>query len=395
MTTSSMGSVNAPRRAPASASVRMPSAWDIRPVEATPDDNAGLLELAAACEMRGDIGLRVDREPDFFALNRLEGERWQVGIVKGLGSGTVAGCVAIAERRAYLDGVARQTVYIGDLKVHPAHRGGPTADALQLHARDACARIGGPTVPGLITILAGNAPMERRADGPRGLPVLARFATIRSHAIPFVGRRTEPVNGVRVDQATPEDLEEMAALWSRVAPDRQFAPVHDASSFARSIASAPGLGLRSYWVARHPGGRIAGFVAAWDQSAFKQLRVTSYSRRLALVRAGFNLVAPLTGATPLPPAGGQLRCLTAFNVCVPGDEPAVLRALLLRIYAARQAGGYSCLNIGLDVRDPLTAALRGLLAQPTDVHAYITTPSGAYAGPRLGSRPLHYETALV
>jgi hypothetical protein len=80
---------------------------------------------------------------------------------------------------------------------------------------------------------------------------------------------------------------------------------------------------------------------------------------------------------------------------VPGDEPGVLRALLLQIYAATRGEGYSCLNIGLDVRDPLTAAVGGLLAQPTDIHAYITTPSGAWTGPSLGNRPLHYETALV
>ena len=367
----------------------------LRPVAATAGDNAALLELASACEMRGDVGLRVDRDPDFFALNRLEGDRWQVGIVKGLGPRTVAGCVAVSQRRVHLHGKPVHSMYVGDLKVHPAHRGGPAADALEGYARDVCRSMGGDDVPSLLTILAGNAPMERRADGRRGLPVLARFATIRSHAIPFLGRRTRNADGFRVGPARLDDLEEMAHLWARVAPHRQFAPVHDAASLARSIAAAPGLGIDSYWIARHPGGRIAGFVAAWDQSSFKQLRVTSYSRRLSLVRAAFNLAAPLSGATPLPPAGGQLRCLTAFNLCVPGDEPGVLRALLLQIYAAKRTNGYSCLNVGLDIRDPLAAALHGLLAQPTDVHAYITTPSGRYAGPPLDDRPLHYETALV
>ncbi len=237
--------------------------------------------------------------------------------------------------------------------------------------------------------------MERRADGPRGLPVLARFATIRSHAIPVLGRRARNADGFRVGPARPEDIEEMADLWARVAPQRQLAPVHDAQSLTQWIAAAPGLDLGSYRIARHRGGRIAGFVAAWDQSSFKQLRVTSYSRRLALVRTGFNLLAPLNGSTTLPAPGGELRCLNAFNVCVPGDEPGVLRALLLQIYAATRGEGYSCLNIGLDVRDPLTAAVGGLLAQPTDIHAYITTPSGAWTGPSLGNRPLHYETALV
>src|SRR5256885_8016187 len=42
---------------------------------------AGLLALAAACPMRVELKLCVRREPDFFALNRLEGDRWDVGVV--------------------------------------------------------------------------------------------------------------------------------------------------------------------------------------------------------------------------------------------------------------------------------------------------------------------------
>jgi hypothetical protein len=366
-----------------------------RTEEATPADNAALLELAAACEMRGDIGLRIDREPDFFTLNRLEGELWQVGIVRGLGPGSVAGCVAVSARRVYVEGRPTATMYVGDLKVHPAHRGGPVADALEEYTRETCRELGGDDVPSMLTILAGNGPMERRTLGPRGLPVLTRFATIRSHAIPFVWQRPRSVTGIRVAAARSADLEEMADLWSRVAPGRQFAPVHDAESLERWIAEAPGLGIDSYVVARDATGRAIGFLAAWDQSSFKQLRVTSYSRRLGLVRWGFNVVARVGHATPLPPAGGQLRCLTAFNVCIEGARPDVLRALLLHVYADRRRDGYSCLNVGLDVRDPLTRALDGLLAQPTDVHAYITTPAGVYAGPRLDTRPLHYETGLV
>jgi hypothetical protein len=73
----------------------------------------------------------------------------------------------------------------------------------------------------------------------------------------------------------------------------------------------------------------------------------------------------------------------------------VLRALLLQAYAAARGRGYSFFTIGLDVRDPLTVALRGLLAQPTDIHAYETAPSGRYRGPDLSGSPVHHEIALA
>ena len=384
------------RPARAHGPVAMPRMPDTSaPLDATAADNAALLELAEACEMRGDIGLRVDRAPDFFALNRLEGERWRVGIVRGLAANSVAGCVGVSERETYLEGEPTRTMYLGDLKVHPAHRGGPVADALEEYARAACRAAGGDGIPALLTILAGNGAMERRTLGPRGLPVLTRFATIRSHAVPFLWNRRTDVSGCRTAVAHAEDVPEMADLWQWIAPHRQLAPVLDADSLTRWIDAAPGLGIESYVVARDAAGRIVGFLAAWDQSSFKQLRVTSYSARLAAVRAAFNFAARAGNATPLPAAGGQLRCLTAFHICAPGGDPSVLRALLLHVYAARRGEGYSCLNVGLDVRDPLTRALEGLLAQPTDVHAYVTTPAGLYAGPPLDGRPLHYEIALV
>jgi hypothetical protein len=370
--------------------------WDAAPRarDATPADNDALLDLAAACETHGALTMRVEREPDFFALNRLEAG-WRVGVANGLTPRSVAGCVSVAPRRVYLEGTPTLTAYAGDFKVHPAHRGGAAGDVLTTWASGIAREWGGDDIPGLLTVLAGNAPMERRSEGPRGLPVFTRFATIRSHAIPFVWARPLPTGGPRVSVAREQDIPEMADLWARVAPDRQFAPIHDAGSLATWIDSAPGLGIGSFWVARDQQGRIAGFLGAWDQRSFKQVRVTEFPRRLAMLRAGLNVLTPVTRATPIPDVGDELRWLTAVNVCVPANAPGVLRALVLGVYGAMRTSAYSCLNVGLDVRDPLSVALEGLMAQPTDIHAYITTPAGAYTGPSLRTLPLHHEIALM
>lgn len=365
---------------------------DVRP--ATTDDNAALLALSSACPMEGDVGLCVDRSPDFFALNRLEGEDFEVGVVDGP-AGSPVGCIALAERRAYLHGAPTATMYVGDLKVLPAHRGTGAADALSEWARDRCRARGGDDVPTLVTILAGNRSMQRRLAGVRGLPHLHRFATIRSYSVSLLWRRRASGPDVRVTRAGGADVEEMAALWRTVAPQRQFTPVHDAASLAAWVGAAPGLDLSSYLLARRPDGRLAGFLALWDQESFKQLRVTSYSRRLAAFRTGFNALAPLVGATRLPPPGGRLRTLTAVHVCVPSDSPDVLRALLVTGYNELRGRGYSFFTVGLDVKDPLTAACRGLLAQPTDVWACEATLTGERTGAPLDDRPLHHEIALV
>jgi hypothetical protein len=73
----------------------------------------------------------------------------------------------------------------------------------------------------------------------------------------------------------------------------------------------------------------------------------------------------------------------------------VLRALLLEAYRRHRGGQHAFLTIGLDTRDPLIEATRGLLAQPTFAHAYVTSPRGLADPREFGALPLHYETALV
>jgi hypothetical protein len=187
----------------------------------------------------------------------------------------------------------------------------------------------------------------------------------------------------------------MAALWRRVAPGRQFAPVFDADSMSAWIADAPGLDIGDYRVARTRDGRIVGFLAWWDQTGFKTSRVLRYSPRLAAARAALNGLATVTGGARLPVVGESLRYRTALHVCVPSGRPDVLRALVRASCAELRAQRYAFATIGLDARDPLCAAMNGLAAQPTDVNAYVFTPGGAYAGPALDDRPLHYEISLV
>lgn len=361
---------------------------------ATEDDNAALIELAAACPMQGDLSLRIDRAPDFFALNRLEGDRWKVAVVDGT-QGSPVGCVATAERRAWLQGRPATVVYAGDLKVHPDSRDTRSADALERFVVETARATAGDRTPVLLTVLAGNTAMERRAAGPRGLPRLHRFATLHSFAIPLLWRRAVDVPGIRVQPASAGDLEEMATVWSAIAATRQFAPVLDAHGLAHWIDSAPGLEIADYLLARDHGGRLLGFVGLWDQRSLKTLRVLRYSSSLAVLRGVMSLTAPFVGAAAPPEIGAPLHHASAVHLCVPLDRADILRALVLAAYDRLRGSDRVFVNVALDARESLSTALRGLLAAPTAIHAYATMPRGAWDGSALDDRLLHFETALV
>jgi GNAT superfamily N-acetyltransferase len=362
---------------------------------ATADDNAALIELAAACPMEGDLALRIDRAPDFFALNRLEGDRWRVAVVDGPDGRPIA-CVATAERRVWLHGRPATIVYAGDLKVHPDFRNTRIADALERFVTDVARETAGDSTPVLLTVLAGNTAMERRTAGPRALPRLLRFATLHSFAIPLLWRRASSEGAhLSVEHATAADLEEMADLWGDIAPTRQFSGAFGAEALRRWIEAAPGLSVEDYLLARDSERRLMGFVGMWDQHDMKTLRVLRYSPTVAALRRVVGTLAPFVGATPPPAIGQPLHYASAVHLCVPRGRADILRALVLAAYDRLHGTGRVFMNVALDAREPLVAALRGLLAAPTRIHGYATMPSGAWTGAALDDRPLHFETALV
>lgn len=341
--------------------------------EASPDDNAALVELATLCPMNGDLSLCIDRSPDFFALHRIGGEPGRVGVIDG-DRGPI-GCIAVARREIHLDGQPTRMAYVGDLKVHPAHRGQGAAQALLGWAIGTGRELVGADGPLLCTVLSGNSAVDRLREG--FAPEVRRWATIRSHSISLLWRRRLPRGPLTVRPATAADLPDMTALWQRLAPGRQFAPLHH-------TAQSPGL---DYLVAHHAGGRLAGFLGLWDQHEIKQMRVTGYSPRLAAARAAFNLASPFFRVPPMPAPDGRLSYRTVVSPCAP--DPGTLHTLL-RHACHRLHRRCSFLTVGLDTTDPLTRAVSGLFAQPTDVDVLVL------GGPsNHDNRPVHFEIATV
>jgi ribosomal protein S18 acetylase RimI-like enzyme len=342
--------------------------------DARPADNEALVALAAQCPMDGDMSLCFDRHPDFFALSRLVGDPWRVGVIDG-DEGPIA-CIGVARRFVYLDGSPAQLAYLGDLKVHPLYRRRGAGRALVRWAVAAARDMVGEDDLLLATMLAGNTAVDSLRRG--FTPGVYQWATVRSHSVSLLWRRRLPQTRLTVRPAGSADVPDMVGLWRRLAVSRQFAPICE-----RFPVQAPDL---DYLLAHHPDGELAGFVGLWDQHRIKQMRVTGYSRRLAAARVTFNLAAPLARAPRLPRPGSALSYRTVVNPCAP--NPETLRVLLLHA-CNRLRGHYSFITIGLDVRDSLTRALVGMLAQPTDVALLVL---GGTPG---GTAPVHCEIATA
>ena len=97
----------------------------------------------------------------------------------------------------------------------------------------------------------------------------ARLRTQLQAIAELARAHTLPAAAPRVLEALCRGLDwQMAALWREIAPGRQLAPKLDADDLARWM-NVPGI---FYRLARARNGRLAGFLALWDQRQVRRLR---------------------------------------------------------------------------------------------------------------------------
>lgn len=361
--------------------------------DATEVDGARLREMMRGSTEAAGVRWSVEPGADAFAAMRAETDGWTVALAED-DRQCPLGFVSVATRAvASPDGPLR-SCYVTNLKVLAEHRGRGIGDALCWHAIDLCRRAGGSSVPILMVIHSGNAKMSRRVHGPRGLPELVKLTNVEVHSVPVHRAASIALErGLDVSEATPRDLDEMAALSATVASGRQFAPAVEAAGLAWRIEAAPGLDFPDHIVARS-GGRIVGWIGWWDELALREVRISGFTLMGAARRRVQGVAARLMRAQPPASVGDRVGCLRALQLCVPTHRPDVLRALIAES-ARRRAHDCGWLKIALDVRDPLAGALRRLRTHVVAFDARVTTPSGAPALPLADDRPLHLDAALI
>ena len=342
---------------------------------ATHEDDAALRRLCQRTPMRGPISYCLEREPDFFALTRLQGDHG--GRVAVIDAGTeIAAMAMMAPFRAWVGGTAQRCAYVGDLKVDPEYRGRGLSGRIvrfltqELQRQDIDRMV--------FLVLAGN-PAIALLDNSRTPLKVRKLRTVRDFLVPFGAAKVLHADAV-VGHGTPDSAEEMIELWNRVHHRRAFAPVLDEHLLLHWLE-----GLRgpedSRLVRRN--GRLTAFCAVWDASAIKQIRLLRLSHRMRAATGLFNAFAALRGRPRFPRLGQVLRGLHVCHVCA--ETPDDLAALLADIHNEFRAGGPLYFDLALDREDPLREALSAFRPLTADCDFYearipMTRPASASPG---------------
>jgi hypothetical protein len=342
---------------------------------ASPDDDAGVRELLRTQPMPGRVRLAFCREPDFSTGCAVTGEDPRILVARG-DDGQVVGVACRSVRRVFLNGREQRIGYLGQLRVHARHRGRwlvsrGFAMLEAIHQAD-------PLPAYLASIVDGNEEatgvLVRRPR--RMFPAFHEVARYLTLAI----RVRRGARGQPRTRSAPA-LSEVASFLGREGPRRQLNTAW--STHALERLSGYGLRAEDIHVARVDGA-IAGVMALWDQSAYKQSIIHGYSGWL-------RAAAPV-----LPRPGTKLRSAYVSLVCVAHDDVRVFESLLREIHEEAAARGFEYLLIGFDARDPLLAAARAYPHVVYPSRLYLATwPTGGPAHEPLDARPVYVDVATL
>jgi N-acetylglutamate synthase-like GNAT family acetyltransferase len=309
---------------------------------AVPADDPALRRLCRRTPMKGPLSYYLEREPDFFALTRRQGdEGGRVAVVAE--DGDISAMAMIAPHRSWIDARPQLTAYLGDLKVDPDRRHEGLAGLLVRFLQHEIDRL--EIERSYFLTLAGNpafAQVGSASDGFR----LRRIRSITNYIVPFAFNRARMQPGIEIRRASEVDLPEMAALWNDVHRRRTFAPVADATRF----------GAAEDFLVASKHGSIAGFCAPWDPSALKQIRLLRLSPALRLTASVLNILAAMRQRPAFPSAGECLRTLYVSRICAASAD--VLASLLGAVWERYHNDAYAYFDLALDRADPLTAAMQ-------------------------------------
>jgi hypothetical protein len=324
---------------------------------AGPGDEPELRALVGSVAMPGAVSVRFAREPDYFLGASIMGDPCQVLAARRRPDGQLAGIACRAESRAFVNGQEAPLGYIGQIRIAAPFRGRWLVQQGAQLFRSA-------SPPGLLyfgVISRENAGVQRMLVGsrpPAGLHA-RRVCGLTTCAILLRRRHPAHTPGIEVIPGSPERLPEIADFLAAHGPRRQFCPAYSLEDLAGG-ARLRGLRPQDILVARR-GGEAAGVMAVWDQSTFKQDIVEAYGPGLRRLRPFYNLAARLIGAHPLTPPGEAIQTAFAACICIRGDDPAVMQALLADCTRRACEQGKAYLMVGLADEDPLLPAVQKYL----------------------------------
>ncbi len=309
---------------------------------ATCSDNQQLIELTAASGMAGDIGLRIDRAPDFFSLLHQRGET-KVFVAED--NGKIIGCICVSLQQVYVGEEILPLYYIGDFKVAASYQN--KGIGLQLCNEMADYVIGMNADLAFLNVSKGNTkPLSFFKNRP-GVPDFENIGVFNIHQ--FVGKKkTTALKGFTIIRV-PVSAELV-----------NFFNKHNSTYQLANVITAKKLDAGECFVIKQNNEIIAA-TCLCDMMGLKQNVVTRISWRLKYILKAINAVKSMTGLSKMPEVNKPVGMLYIKYFAVKSCDKEMIHAMISHARNIVYQKSYSFVSIGLHEKDPLNKYLHGLM----------------------------------
>lgn len=296
--------------------------------QAIQSDSPALIKLSALAPMKGSIGLRIDRNPDFFNLLKERGS-FKVFVAED-SNGDIMGSFSAALQYFCINQHTRPVHYLCDLKIHPSQKSTTLAFRLVKEMHRYLKDTGADLL--FCTAADGNHPVMNFFEGRAGIPMFKNSANfIVNQILPrklseHIAFQEENDTGLLVD------------FYNRYYSSYCFRPAIDRI-----------IGCTNFSMRR--GNELKAAVSVYDPALLKQNVLVRYpfstSIALSLLRFAKTFF-------PLPPIPSKREPLRILYVKYFGFAPEEESAFLHLIQEARHfayLNNYHFLSIGIDEKD--------------------------------------------
>lgn len=309
---------------------------------ATLDDNQQLIDLTAASGMKGDISLRIDRQPNFFKLLEMRGESI---VFVAVDKDVIIGCICASLQEVTINKQVFPMQYIGDFKVLESYRN--KGVGLNL-----CNHLGDYVLATAVDIAflnfskGNNKPLSFFKDRPN-IPDFENIGVF--NIIQFIGKRRKSIH--------PKFKIEETSVTDELL---QFLNDYHRNYELGSVITKEKLEGTTNFIIRNDF-KIIAVISLIDTMSVKQNVVTHISWKLKYLLQLINLFKNSLGISKMPLLNEPVKMIYVKYLAVIDNERGMVKELINYARNIVFQKEYSFVSIGLHEKDPLNHCFKGLL----------------------------------
>ena len=305
---------------------------------ATKHDNLKLIQLAGTSAMAGDIGLRIDRQPDFFSLLKMRGD---TKIFVAEHNEVIIGAICVSHQKVYVGGEVFPLQYIGDFKVAEQFRN--QGIGLTLCNTVADYIISQNSDLTFLNVSKGNTKPLRFFKNRTNIPDFDNIGIFKIYQI--IGKKMKPsIHEYSIEEAILN--EEVLHFFNSHYSNYELGTVLTKEKFDNT----------TIFIIRDREKIIAAMTLI-DTMPLKQNVITALSWKMKGVLKIINAYSSIAGLSPMPVLNEPVKMLYIKYMAVDANSSQLVKPLINFARNIAFEKSYSYVSIGLHEKDKFNDSL--------------------------------------